>query len=271
VIIPAHNESALIGRLLARLVDERLQVIVVANGCTDATAAIARSVSPRITVLEIDTPSKVAALNAGDAATQLFPRAYVDADVNVTVDALLALAEALPDDLPRAAAPRFVVDTTGADAAVGRYYAVWALSPYRSEALVGAGVYALSRAGRARFGAFPEIIADDQYVQELFAPAERIVTPGHEFSVESPRTVPALLGRLTRSTLGNEQLRATLPLGPGASGAGPRALVARVARTPAVWFAFPTYALIYLRARRDARRLLAAGTLDWTRDESTRA
>ena len=272
VIIPAHNESALIGRLLAGLaVDERLQLIVVANGCTDATAATARTISPRITVVEIPEASKVAALNAGDAATQVFPRAYVDADVTVTPDTLLALAAALPDDVARVAAPRFVVDVEGASAAAKRYFAVWAMSPYRTDALVGAGIYALSRAGRARFGVFPDIIADDQFVQELFAREERLVLPGHSFSVAAPRSVEALLGRLARSTLGNEQLRAVVGVGPGASGAGPRELIARVARRPALWPAFPTYARIYLAARRRARRALAAGDLAWTRDESTRA
>ncbi len=53
VLIPAHNESALIGRTLAPLRgDARFRVIVVANGCNDATAAEARGALPTARVIE---------------------------------------------------------------------------------------------------------------------------------------------------------------------------------------------------------------------------
>ena len=46
VVIPAHDEEAVVGRCLAALLDGarpgELDVVVVCNGCTDATADIAR-------------------------------------------------------------------------------------------------------------------------------------------------------------------------------------------------------------------------------------
>ncbi|WP_448631445.1 glycosyltransferase family 2 protein [Cellulomonas soli] len=76
VVIPAHDEEHGIARTLAPLAQAAaagtLEVVVVANGCTDATAAVARSV-PGVHVVEIDVASKAAALRAGDRAATRFP------------------------------------------------------------------------------------------------------------------------------------------------------------------------------------------------------
>src|ERR1044071_1194081 len=80
IVIPAHNEGAVIRRLLRSLpevVDAgRLEVIVACNGCTDDTADIARRHGAK--VVEISTPSKIAALNAADDIAVAYPRLYVD-------------------------------------------------------------------------------------------------------------------------------------------------------------------------------------------------
>ena len=52
VIIPAHNEAAVIARCLDTLLEpprpDRLDVVVVANGCTDDTADRARAFGPPV-------------------------------------------------------------------------------------------------------------------------------------------------------------------------------------------------------------------------------
>src|SRR5258708_29449590 len=96
VIIPAHNESSVIARTLEAMTvgaDLReIDVIVVCNGCSDDTAAVARRFAPRIRVIETAVASKSNAMNLGDQAAYGFPRIYVDADVVLTVEAIRTLA-----------------------------------------------------------------------------------------------------------------------------------------------------------------------------------
>ena len=107
VIIAAHNEATVIGRNLDRLLAGSqpgdLDVIVVANGCVDRTADVARARGVR--VLELPAPGKSAALNAGDAIATTFPRIYLDADVAATSATVRALTDALSQPGPDRAAP----------------------------------------------------------------------------------------------------------------------------------------------------------------------
>ena len=68
VVVPAHNEAAVIGRMLDALapivMNGTAEVVVVANGCRDETAEIASR--DGITVIEIARGHKPSALNAGD-------------------------------------------------------------------------------------------------------------------------------------------------------------------------------------------------------------
>ncbi|MGA8273701.1 MAG: glycosyltransferase, partial [Candidatus Sulfotelmatobacter sp.] len=83
IIIPAHNEGAVIARTLKAMTDgaqpAELDIIVVCNGCSDDTAAVARRFSPAVRVLETAIAGKTNALNLGDEAARSFPRVYVDA------------------------------------------------------------------------------------------------------------------------------------------------------------------------------------------------
>jgi len=277
VVVPAHNEQTIIERMLRALVasdtGSNLEIVVVANGCTDDTARVAGEVAPSIRVVQIATASKIAALNAGDDAATVFPRAYVDADVRVSAEALLAVAERLDDAAGTfIGAPRLRIDTAGCSLAVRQYYTVWEQSEYRAAAHVGSGVYVLSKSGRERFGRFPDLIADDRFVQQLFAPTERVTAAEHSFTVPAPRTYRALLSRQTRIATGNRQLAHAYPPRTDV-GQQPRfgALVKRVAARPALWPAFGSYCYGYLVPRLLARRMAAAGqTVGWNRDETTR-
>ena len=275
VIIPAHDEEAVIERVLRGMLagsDGRLEIVVVANGCRDATAALARAVDSGIQVVEISEASKIAALNAGDDAASHFPRAYVDADVEVGAASLLALAAVLDSGPALVASPRLELDLTGANRGVRAYYAVWQLSAFRHAGHIGSGIYALSERGRQRFDLFPPVIGDDRFVQGLFAPAERETLFDHSFHVHPPRTLRALVARGGRIASGNQQLRAA-----GLEGSAPsatesfRQLVSRVAPRPRLWGPFLLYCLVQLRTRRvAAERLATESTLSWTRDETSR-
>ena len=272
VVIPAHDEEAVIQRALRGMRDNRLEVVVVANGCRDATVSRAREVDPEIQVIEIAEASKIAALNAGDRAAVLFPRAYVDADVEVGAATLLALAAVLDSGLALVASPRLELDLSGANRWVRAYYSIWQLSAFRQAGHIGSGIYALSEEGRARFGRFPPVIGDDRFVQGLFEPAERATLVGHWFTVRPPRTLRALVARGSRIAAGNQQLRALGLAGAApSSGASLRQLVRRVLPRPKLWGSFALYCVVQLRTRRAAaQRLAAESTVSWTRDETSR-
>jgi glycosyltransferase involved in cell wall biosynthesis len=273
VIVPAHDEAAVIGRLLDALAEEapgEIEVVVACNGCTDATADIARSHGAR--VVEVDTPSKIAALNAGDEAATAFPRLYVDADVRLTGRAVADVAQALAEPAVLCAAPPLAVELRDRPWAIRAYYAVWCRIPYLQDRYVGSGVFAMSEAGRARFARFPDVIADDLFARNLFAGSERAVVPTAPFVIEAPWTLRALIRRRIRIDAGNRELarRSDLPALPGAddrTGRWWRVVVAQPWLAPAaIW-----YVTVNLVARLIGRRTSArADRVDWGRDDTTR-
>lgn len=204
IIIAANDEASVIARTLAHLTEvvERglVDVVVVCNGCRDATADIARGFLG-VRVLEIAQPSKVAALRAGDLVATPGPRMYLDADVELTGVAALETFRALERGA-LAGRPPHGFDTDGAHWAVRRWYAVRERLPSVSRNLWGAGCYALSEGGRARFDEFPDVLGDDLFINSLFGPAEIVIVDTDPIVVHTPRAVTDLLrikGRSYRS------------------------------------------------------------------------
>lgn len=186
VILPASNEQDWIGPCLAALIGSDpvpggCEVIVIANGCRDRTAEVARGYAGRaadagwrLCVLERDEGNKIAALNAGDAAARGDVRAYLDADVTVSPPLMAALTRALTNaDGPAYASGTAIIPF--ARSRITRAYArLWQRLPFARSTAPGYGLFAVNAAGRARWGAFPEIISDDTFVRLQFAPDERI-------------------------------------------------------------------------------------------------
>lgn len=188
VIIPASNEEGWIGRCLAAVlasdpVPGGAEVIVVANGCRDGTAEVARGFAAQaqqagwsLTVIEREEGSKPGALNAGDAVARGECRAYLDADCVVTPGVMAALARALSGEAPRYAGATPVVPR--ARSALTRAYGrFWQSLPFARSVAPGYGLFAVNAAGRARWGEFPRIISDDTFVRLQFQPEERVQVP----------------------------------------------------------------------------------------------
>jgi len=208
IVIPAHNEAAVIARTLqplTALTEHGVEIVVSANGCLDDTADIARTFDG-ITVVETDIPSKPAALNAADAVASRFPRLYLDADVTITADGALAVLERLSLGDVLAARPAFRYDTTGADRLVAAYYRARDRMPQMHQHLWGAGVYALSEQAHTRLGSFPLMVADDLYVDELFNRNDIDIVDTEPALVRCPRTWDSLLSTLRRVQGGRIQL-----------------------------------------------------------------
>ena len=275
VVVPAHDEAAVIDRCLSALLADaapgEVDVVVACNGCTDDTAERARRHGPDVRVVEVVEPGKIGALNAGDAAARGFPRLYLDADVVLTTAAARATAATLTGAV-MAAAPRPQVDTDGCPRVIAWHHRAWTALPVIREGYVGSGVYALTRAGHERVAPFPEVIADDEYVRRMFTAAERATAPV-TFTFHPPRTVAAYLARALRGRAGNVELdRSDLPFAPRPDGGPPggaRALLALL-RRPTMWG--PVASFVALTALVRARLALRGDApVTWNRDLTSRA
>ena len=252
--MPAHNEASRIGANLACLTGsgaEDFEIIVVPNGCSDSTAAIAAAY-PAVQVIELQEPGKAGALRAGDAAAKGFPRVYLDADIALTPAQVKALAAGLDRPGILAATGERHVSTTGSSLLVRAFYAVNKRLPAYRDALYGRGVIALSEAGRGRFETFPDQVADDLFLDSMFTAAEKHHEPTVVTTIEAPRRAGQLVRRLARLRAGNRALRAAAP--------GTRAarnsswLKDVVLPRPWLWPAGACYAGIVIAAELRARR-----------------
>jgi glycosyltransferase involved in cell wall biosynthesis len=275
IIIPAHNEATIIGRLLVQLVSREnsgeFDVIVVANGCSDETAEVAAAFGSGVRVLEIPVPSKHAALVAGDEAAKDFPRIYLDADVELGGDDVRALAHALEAPGALAAAPRRELAMTGRSWLVRWYYDVWTRLPEVRQGLFGRGVIGVSELGHQRIAELPPVLADDLAASLAFSPAERIIVPAASVVVHPPRTFGDLMRRRVRAAVSVAQIENTQT---GQDGAGRTSMsdlmaIARegVGMPPRVMLFLAIAVLARLRARRAVRR---GDFSTWLRDESSR-
>ncbi|MCR9150284.1 MAG: glycosyltransferase [Rhodobacteraceae bacterium] len=188
IIIPAHNEEewlpACIASILAQ--DEsagRLEILVMANACTDGTVRAAESFARRaeargwrLVVRHLVRGSKTGAFNAGDDIAQGRNRVYLDADVTCDPDLLGQIRVALDTEVPRYATGTFAI--VPPESWVSRRFAdAWSRLPFIKGGAVGAGFFAVNPAGRARWQAFPDVFCDDSFVRLHFGPEERVEVP----------------------------------------------------------------------------------------------
>jgi glycosyltransferase involved in cell wall biosynthesis len=278
VIIPAHDEAAVLPRCLGALLNQKtaqvMRVVVVDNGSGDHTADVASFWVPRfqaagheMLVLHLARANKSAALNAGDAAASDVPgcRIYLDADVELSPGSVEAVAKALCGEsavgmcCPRLRVARSRTWST-------RTYAhVWTRLPWVVDDAIGGGFYAVSAEGRRRWKRFPDLLAEDAFVQSRFKKRERRVLHGESFLVRLPEGFSDLVRVRTRWISGNRQLarqdtsewgRRAFPL---------RGRVKVLLTTPSLWPHLPFYFLVNALAHWRARRREKIGTAIWER------
>lgn len=274
VIIPAHNEESVIGRCLTALYAEYVgfvsEVIVVCNGCTDNTAAIASSF-PGVQVVELQEASKIAALNAGDAAASLFPRVYLDADITCSL-AQLSQCIAHMQTGHQIAAPQSIMEMRSSSWLVKSYLSTWMQLPYyQSGHMVGSGIYILTEQGRGKFSHWPNVIADDAYVRALFQFEEIYVDKNTHFSIYAPRTVSGLVKIRTRARFGNMQLESIYPETKVLGENNSKALLALLFKRPfrvIDWCIYVVTQMVIINKCK--AKLKAADFSSWERDDSAR-
>ncbi|MER5413232.1 glycosyltransferase [Streptomyces virginiae] len=297
IVIPAHNEGRVIGRLLdALLADTSVpgpDIVVVCNGCTDDTARVAAGRGDRVRVVEIPTPSKHQALRVGDEHAKGFPRLYVDADVVVgatDVRALVGALERNPELL--AAAPGRDIPLAGCAWPVRAYYRVWQRLPAVREGLFGRGVIAVTEPGHERLAALPPLMADDLAASLAFGPGERRVVEAARVVVRPPRTWSDLIRRRVRAATSSAEFeryqaarraeapesvseqapeRAPEPVSEQTARTGTADLRALLWARPALLPGVVVFAVAALAARRGSRKAIRDQDFStWLRDESSR-
>jgi glycosyltransferase involved in cell wall biosynthesis len=274
IIIPAHNEASVIqatlGSILASKLDRPMQIIVVANGCTDDTAARAREVAGPIQVIETPVGNKAHALNLGDRAAKYFPRAYLDADIQLSENALQLVADAFKDPECRIAAPTARHQYNGHNPVLAGYYQLWRSLPYVRKAIMGSGFYAIDRTQRSRFTEFPQLTADDKFIRNLSRPEERRVVEGCYALISMPETFGDLLKVKTRWTYGNLELAAARPDLSVNDRERYKGVPGHLLMRPWLWPHIPAFVFVYAYTRHQARKKIAAKQSAWERDNSTR-
>lgn len=249
IVIPVYNEAATLGTLLASLVDDATRlgcrILVACNGCTDDSAAVARAFLG-VEVAELDEASKSSALNLGDVlAGDAMPRLYADADIVFEPGTLDVLLDELGTSAPLAVGPEVSYITDGASWLVrGYYYGLVSLprrAAWRSRHLTGRGLYGANRAGRARFGRFPQLRADDAYFDAQFKATERRVVRGAVVGIRVPTNVHELVRNIARVTAANHELDTWLGRsGPESESEGEQpGWAGRIQRTVEAWHASP--------------------------------
>jgi glycosyltransferase involved in cell wall biosynthesis len=277
IVIPAYNEERVLGRLLDKLVTDDspdgLEVVVVCNGCTDGSARVAASGARGIQVVETPVPSKHEALRLGDKHVSTFPRVYVDADVEVGIADLRALAAVFADGTVLAAAPDRRIDLTASSWPVRWFYDVWLRLPGVREGLYGRGVIALSEDGWQRIAELPPLMGDDLAVSALFAPQERRIVKEATVLVHPPRNWGDLIRRRVRAATSTAQFEqsAGRPRETAPTRTSKADLLHILRAEPRLALRVVLFMAVAAESRRKARRSIRdADFTTWLRDTSSR-
>ena len=274
VVIPAHNEAAGIERTLRGVLADDipdLEIVVVVNASSDRTAEIAAGVDPRVTVIDTSTPGKTNALNLGEAEVHSFPRMFLDADIQLRPGALPNLFQAV-DEQRRIVSPRPFFDCSQLSFGMRLFYRAQRFNPYFGDGSPnGSGCFVVAESGRARWKEFPEIIADDGFVQGHFTPSERSTVSEAEAVVLPPQTLSAMITVRARVRRGTYELQRRFPhlmKNHVARGGG---IFKRLAVRPWEWPAMLVYGYVRIAERLISRRQIARGETGWGRDETGRS
>jgi hypothetical protein len=176
-----------------------------------------------------------------------------------------------------AARPPIRYDSNDASAPVRSYYRARSRVPAVLGSLWGAGVYGLSEAGRRRFASFPDVVADDLWVDRLFDCGEVEVVDCPPVVVTVPHRSRDLVRVLRRAYRGKAEAAAV----PELDDREPETIGATVRDLSKLFVAGPVPALdaaTYTCFAAGARLALALAPLTqgphvadtWERDESSR-
>lgn len=282
VIIPARDEAEVLPTSLRSLLKQDysgvMRLIISDNGSSDATVEVAKSWAEKferlgheVWVLHLPYGNKPAALNVADVAAEDLGRVYLDADIELSPNCITEIVAAMaPDSGALMCCPQMRI-APGGGWVTQRWGRAWTRLPWVSEDAIGGGVYAVNSEGRRRWEQYPNIVAEDAFVQVQFSRSERRVIPNCYFLIRLPEGFADLVRIRTRQLRGNRELsshmsgdwgRASYPLG---------RRLKFVLTSPRLWPDLPVYLLVNLFAYHKARQRAAVGTKMWERATSRAA
>lgn len=280
IIIPAHNEAAVLGRTLDAVGRQDyagdIQTIVIANGCTDGTVAVSRRYDEagdtrrrRHVTLELGPSGKPAALNAGDEIADGEVHVYLDADITLSPSTISDLVAALTCPPIQFAVPALDIGVSKSRV-VRSYLTVWSRMPYVRAGGSGGGVYAVSASGRARWDRYPAIYSDDSFARLHFSEVEIAVVSTAVGTVWFPDTAREMVAVRARVFQGVWELRREYPGLEAANSGNSLAAVRQIASEPRLWIHAPAFFGVYVLGYLTARRRKRSGDDTWARAESSR-
>jgi hypothetical protein len=163
-------------------------------------------------VVELEVGSKPLALNVGDETATLWPRLYLDADIEISAAAVVAVLDRLNRGDVLAARPAFRWGLEDASVLVRSYFRARQKIPPHPHALWMAGVYGLNARGHERFGRFPSVTGDDMFVDSQFDLHEKAMVETEPSIKRTPSDLKGLLMIAGRHRRGNTELLARDPV-----------------------------------------------------------
>ncbi len=271
VIVPVHDEAALLPETVPMLLsglDPAAELVFVCNGCSDDSAAILRLImGGRARILELSEAGKPGAIRAGEAVARAFPRVYLDADVWISGADLTALVAAQRAGGWELVSPRLLADTRGASRAARWITEVWTDSAHMR--LGGFHcVLSLSAEGRARWGAFPDVTNDDDFITARVPAERRMIVKELVATIRPPRGFAAWVRVRERWVRGGMELARRGGAPEPVPGQGLGGVLAALPTRP---LPVATYVLAVLLARLRARRPISGAAPIWYRDATSRA
>lgn len=269
VMVPVHNEvialAATTPRLLAGL-SKNVQLFFICNGCTDGSAEFLSQLNdPRVNIIEMNAASKAAALAEGERHASVFPRFYVDADVAISGYDITRLAEYMLAHDVELVSPALAFDLTDCSWIARAANRIWLELPHgRMSAFQQ--VIGLSQAARARWGRFPDILADDSFIVSKVPEDRRVIVDDIVAEIRPPANLWALIGVRVRILRGLDQLQRLGIERPHAPRQGAELL--RLLIRPRTAMGALAYIVIGVVAR--VLFMAGAGRKGWYRDESSR-
>ncbi len=190
IVLPVHNEATQVGARLASLTAldyprERVELILVSDGSTDATEAIVAAAAardPRIALVPVpERRGKGNALNVGIARATHDVIVFLDAGIELEPDALRALVSAFADPAVACVSGEDRIRGMSGEGLYGRYEMFLRRAESDIHSLVGASgsFYAMRRTAAPHF---PEGLAPD------FLSVLHTVQLGHR-AVDEPAAV----------------------------------------------------------------------------------